>query len=386
MNIVIKKYDFFSTELEVIWKGFEKEAECIVFQNYSWISHWYNHIGKEQNVVPQILLISVNETLTALLPFALKKKSGLNVLCWLGGDQTDYMAPILRKDWILGEQDFKKVWSKILECIPQTDIVDLEKQPKMVEGVLNPFNYLPKIHQTKAFSLILPGDIEELKKERRLKRVVADSRRQRKRLEELGNLSYFTADTQLELEKLASTMTMQKRIRYIETGAQDILKESCVRDFYHYFPLKVDSLEIRCSCLTLDGDILATHWGLVYKDTFYYLMPAFKQGDTTKFSTGRLLLEHLIEKTIKEGIKIFDFSIGSESYKLDWCNSEQELFRVYQPVTFLGKLHVHVIKSFSQLKKKLQQFRVLKKIVEVFRKFSNSLRKMKLYSEINNTN
>ena len=46
-----------------------------------------------------------------------------------------------------------------------------------------------------------------------------------------------------------------------------------------------------------------------------------------KASPGRLLLEHLIECSFREGLRAFDFTIGDEPYKASFCNVSDELYR-----------------------------------------------------------
>ena len=76
------------------------------------------------------------------------------------------------------------------------------------------------------------------------------------------------------------------------------------------------------------------------QSTFYYPMPAHEGGDWEKYSPGRLLLEHLLEWLIQNNLLVFDFTVGGEHYKKDWCDTETPLYETLESITFKGKLYV----------------------------------------------
>ena len=68
-----------------------------------------------------------------------------------------------------------------------------------------------------------------------------------------------------------------------------------------------------------------------------------------RFSTGRLLLEKLIEFAYGKNLKIFDLTIGSEGYK-KWLDKEEPLFRMIKPITLKGKICNFLFKIFNRFK------------------------------------
>ena len=86
----------------------------------------------------------------------------------------------------------------------------------------------------------------------------------------------------------------QKRTRYQNTGAYDMLASDAARCFYSNVPMELgEGAKAQLTALFLDNLVLATHWGVVDKGRFYLLMPTFSQ-DWKRYSPGRLLLEHLL--------------------------------------------------------------------------------------------
>ena len=75
-----------------------------------------------------------------------------------------------------------------------------------------------------------------------------------------------------------------------------------------------------------DEKILSVHWGVVYKNIFYHLMPSISQNEFMKYAPGRLLLFNLIQWSIDNKIYKFDFTIGDEGYKRDWTKENNFLY------------------------------------------------------------
>jgi len=194
------------------------------------------------------------------------------------------------------------------------------------------------------------------------KKVLADTLRQRRRLSKLGSLKYEILEKNdkninLFFEKLFKF----KSFRYKEMGVEDVLKQIEHREFYLNMPLKISpSSEVHCSALKLDNKIIALHWGVLDKDTFYYLMPAYSGTEWAKYSPGKVLLEDLMIACMHRGVKIFDFTSGDEPYKKIWSNQSFSINLSIKPYSIKGKAYI----IFLSLKKWISRFVVLKKVLK----------------------
>ena len=96
MNYKVIIFSKFDKELSLIWKALEKECDHYVFQSYDWLANWYKTIGiSNYNILPKIIVVSKNSIPIALLPLGIRKSLGARVLEFLGGDQSDYNAPLI---------------------------------------------------------------------------------------------------------------------------------------------------------------------------------------------------------------------------------------------------------------------------------------------------
>ena len=193
----------------------------------------------------------------------------------------------------------------------------------------------------------------------------ADSRRRRRRLAEFGEIRFEVATDKETKKIIIDKMIGQKSRRYRDTGVWDMLSVQEHKEFYiKLADITVNYLKIHCAALYVGETIVATHVGLVDQSIFYYLMPAHEGGKWERYSPGRLLLEHLLEWSIQNKLKVFDFTVGGEQYKKDWCDTETSLYETLEPVTLKGKMYVmsqrtkQRVKEMPWLGKQARQFNV----------------------------
>ena len=163
----------------------------------------------------------------------------------------------------------------------------------------------------------------------------SNSRRCWRRLRDRGAPNFRIAQTVEDALAITEVTLDQKSSRLREAGLPDRL--AWCGDFYRqvtrdYHPSGI----IHVSALTLDDRVLATHWGAVWRNRFLWLMPSFADGEWSRFGPGQLLLECLLEWSFANGLAVFDFTIGDESYKDKYCDASEDLHRLVRPRSPLG--------------------------------------------------
>lgn len=373
-NLQINIYNSFSPQLEKLWHEFEIEAAWSPFQTYGWLSHWQNTVGGPlHKIIPQIAVLKKDNLIIAILPTGICKKMGIRVLEWLGGIHTDYMGPLLYKDYYLHINDFQTVWKEILKLMNPVDVIHLRRQPKMIGSIENPFVTVFKVtHTDNAYKSNLTGKWEEFYNNRIKKKMRADSIRQRKCMGKKGNLVFKIADSDFEANIIIKKMIEQKSQRYQDTGVTDMLAVQQHRDFYRgMVGLPLGAFNLTCSALMINDFIVATHVGIVNENCFYYLMPANQSGEWQAYSAGRILLENLVSWSFESAIKTFDFTIGDEQYKKNWCDEEIKLFEYIEPVNYKGKCYVYFQVFIKKLKNNPNLWELFRKARFLVRKLTH---------------
>jgi CelD/BcsL family acetyltransferase involved in cellulose biosynthesis len=75
------------------------------------------------------------------------------------------------------------------------------------------------------------------------------------------------------------------------------------------------------------GDVCAAaNFGIVFGDRYYHVLASYVDSEVAHYGPGALHLRELLAYAIKHGLKCFDFTIGDEQYKLDWCDTVLKLY------------------------------------------------------------
>jgi CelD/BcsL family acetyltransferase involved in cellulose biosynthesis len=109
---------------------------------------------------------------------------------------------------------------------------------------------------------------------------VADTRRKRRRLSEIGEIRHVVATTPKEAEEALDAMIARKVRRFAETGAPNVFAHSGFRAFYaslcHAPP---GEMRARASRLMVGEETVAAHGGLTHRGRFYHLMIGWSGGE-----------------------------------------------------------------------------------------------------------
>ena len=376
MNIEIITYNSFNSELELIWRDFEHNSYYHAFQSYDWIYQWHTFIGSNKlKITPLIILVKVESKLSLILPLGIRNKNFIKIIECMGGDQSDYMSPLILKDFKMSELNYQKLWLSIIDHLPTYDVINLKKQPEKIFKYNNPFYKIGNKQELKSYSLNIENiEWENFYNQILKKKIRNDNTRQKKRLSEIGNLQYEILINRMDNTKYYKELIKNKSIQYHQTQAFDIFSVNEINNFYESLINKTkESIYIHFSILKLDNKVIASHLGLYNKNIFYYLIPAYNRSDFNKYSPGKILLENLIKWSIDNKLNIFDFTTGAEQYKLNWTDTEMNLSEINHISSLRGFLYSNIINLIARLKKIYKKNNIIKKIISpkniIFRYF-----------------
>ena len=192
-----------------------------------------------------------------------------------------------------------------------------------------------------------------------------DTRRQIRRLEQQGELSFRECGTIEEVSQLLDRFSVQKSQRYTSTGAKDILRGGGPVAFFKDVANSLwERGQVHVSSLNLGDRPLAVHFGFVSSDRYFYYMPSF-DADFSGFSPGRLLLTQLVENSFSNGLSEFDFMAGADAYKYDWTSTERTLFEFS---SFRRSPRGLVLLSLSQAQRRARGSATLRRWVRIARR------------------
>ena len=334
------------------------------FQNFDWVKTWYETLGRQQGYKPCIGELRVDTPdgpTVLLLPLAMRRQGLLRVMGFMGAELLDYQAPLIDPAFAraLTPAHAARLWNGFMGIFPSVDIIRTRRMPAAIGELANPFAALPGArHNENANAARLPADFATFAASREA-RMFADSRRQLRRLAELGQVQMLTEVEEPALrERVMAALVEQKSHRWKEGGAIDAFALPGYREFFAQLaagPLQgVDSV---MSALLLDDRIIATHWGMRRGDRYYWLMPTYDQ-EWARFSPGRLLMEAVLRRCIDDGLKVFDLTAGDEAYKKQWVDEKTKLYTLTQSFSTLGNTarNIETVREFAKRSPALRRF------------------------------
>lgn len=344
----IKVFDTFNSELESYWLTISKNNRFSIFESYHWLAYWYKIYGSGQKVILQITVVLFKDCPILILPLCITKKYGLRKLTFLGYGNSDYKAYLINKELFNKYiQDINSLWKNIFHNVKYFDFFLSDKLPESHLFIFN--NKLTKFRNIKhgtSYLLTLPSIFDDLFFKPKIKSQLMDSKRQLNKLLKLGPVEFKIIEVEdVDYELYFNKLIEFKRFRYKYTGVKDIFENELNIEFYKNirFRMNEDSSKTHLSILKLNDELIAAHWGVMDKNVFYYILPAYNHK-YENYSPGRLLMERLINSSIQNKLDFFDFTHGEESYKKKWSDISIELFEIFKWNSYIGYVFLTLLK------------------------------------------
>jgi CelD/BcsL family acetyltransferase involved in cellulose biosynthesis len=317
------------------WRHLEANGDCTPFQSFDWLAAWQRHIGTHTGARPAIVVGRRGPEILFLLPLAVDGGALLRRLKFLGQDLCDYNAPLLARDFarFVTPDQFGAIWRdvcRLIQSMPalRYDMVVLQKMPKMVGMQQNPMLCLDvQLNPSGAYETALGGDWETFYNAKRSSATRRRDRTKLKRLGELGAVCFVTPEASAEVASTLETLITQKEKAFARMGVPNMFARPGHAAFFRDVANgEATRRLVHLSRLDVGATWAAVNLGLTFGDCYYHVLASYDDGEVSRFGPGAAHLRELLRHAIARGCKRFDFTIGDEPYKRDWCETEQQLF------------------------------------------------------------
>jgi CelD/BcsL family acetyltransferase involved in cellulose biosynthesis len=331
--------------VEQEWRAFEQVADGTVFQSFDWLSTWQRHIGNLKGTTPAIVTgRGESGELLFLFPLGIAAAGWARRLTWLGAELCDYNGPLLAPEFSrrVDAPRFARLWRDVLEALRSKpgmrfDVVDLDKMQPTVGPQSNPFIGLGVLpNPNGAYLTRLSGDWEQFYAAKRSSSTRRRDRTKRKRLAEFGEVRLVNP-AGVDIAATLATLIEQKSKALAAMGVNSIFTPPGHRAFYDAIatePALRDLVHI--SRLDVGATPAAINLGLVFRGSYYHILASYDGGEVSRFGPGAAHMHELLRYAIEHGCTVFDFTIGDERYKQEWCDTRLTLFDHVSAVTLRG--------------------------------------------------
>ena len=351
--------------VETEWRGFQAQADCTAFQTFEWLSCWQRHIGAASGVTPCIVVArDRSDAVVMILPLAVRPAGFVRELVWLGSELCDYNAPLLAADCAarLDRAKFLSLWQETLALVQKNarlhfDLIRLDKMPETVRGQPNPMLGLPTVlHPSGAYATPLADSWEAFYAAKRSPSTRRRDRTKRNRLGELGEVAFHTPATASGALAALDVLVAQKSAFFARRGIANLFARPGYLDFYREFAAKgcAEGLA-HVSELKVGDEVAAVNFALTLGGRYYYVLSSYTDGDMARLGPGAVHLHELMRYAIDKQYTMFDFTIGDERYKLDWCDVVHPLYDHVAVSTGRGALAAAPALIVKRLKRRIKQ-------------------------------
>ena len=381
-NIRIAVYENLSA-IERDWRAFEPHADCTVFQSFDWLATWQRHIGARNGVLPAIVVARDGEgTILFLLPLAVRPAGFARELTWFGSELCDYNAPLLAATFStrIDAKRFMALWENIARCLQDNprlhyDSIILTKMPETVGAQQNPMRHLGgTINASGAYLTHLTGDWETFYTAKRSSATRRHDRSKRRRLAEFGEVKFVNPAGDSETLRTLDALMAQKARWFARMGVANLFAKPGYAEFYRALATDPATRHlVHVSRLDVGATAAAVNFGLTYRDCYYHMLASYDDGEVSRFGPGAAHLLDLLHLAIDREFRIFDFTIGDERYKRDWCDTELKLYDFIAPATWRGALVAMPMLAAQRLKRRIKQTPVVWNLFSAGRALFGSL-------------
>jgi CelD/BcsL family acetyltransferase involved in cellulose biosynthesis len=320
--------------LAPVWNPLLQRSRAdVVFLTFEWLSTWWRHFGKGNQLF--VVVLKEAEQIVALAPLMVTTRDGFRHLTIIGGHTSEYKDFIIRDDvplestieailqTVLGEKcwDFFKV-DGLREDSPSLDSL---KTMLPHQGRLKATWYENDVSPYILIDQPWEGYWGSLKSSTR-----NDCARRMKMLSrEIGEATYHWPKDFAEVDHYLDELIKLHLDRRREvTRTFSVFESSLMVDFYKDLTRELFERQwLSLPALLVNGEIAAIHFGFEYGNKYFYYMPTFNQK-FTKYSPAKALLFRLLNDAFTRGLKEFDFLLGNEPYKFDFKPEVRKLYSV----------------------------------------------------------
>ena len=324
------------------------------FYDYEWLETCYEKSQNKKNFF--YVENYYKEKILLIMFLEIKKFFFLKKLTWLFDKDLNFITPIIINNHNFNKEEFKLILKKIFNHF-KVDFIQLDKNPKIIDNIINPLNLYKNIQYEKIAKIRLENiSWDDYYNKIFSSKTKQTDRRKEKLLSKEGKINFFVANN-LEDKNEILNFTLQNKIHFLKKKGFDSLN---FKNLYKKLFNKINkNSKYICSALTIDKKIIASIVGRIDKENYYYLIPSTNESVAMRYSPGRILLKEQIKWCFENDIKLFDFGPGEFNYKDDWSNDHEKYFKILEPKNTLGSISCFLLRfklnyynSFRLIRKK----------------------------------
>lgn len=321
-------------------------------QDPAWVAAWIGATGADALVVT--LRVSGRPVLA--LALEIRREGAFRTARFMGGKHANGNFPMADRAWLdtAGTAEIEAVVGAIARARPDIDLVAFDRLSADFDGLPNPLLRLPSTPSPNvALAVDLTGGFEAVLGRTSGKKKAKRHRSQERKYEAVGGARRVIARSQAETDAMLDAFFAMKAQRFHAMGITDVFASAEVQAFFRQLfaealgssrpPFLLHGLEVGGKYRAVTGSSRAGN-------RFICEFGAIADDDLGHISPGEYLFFDNIAEACEQGFAIYDFSVGDEPYKRQWCDVELRHHDVLVPLTAKGKALALSLKAAARAK------------------------------------
>jgi CelD/BcsL family acetyltransferase involved in cellulose biosynthesis len=335
---LIHDWDEAAAKLE----GAMAQGRATPFQHRHWLGAWYRGLASNEAARPLIAVISDARTrdLVAILPLSIQTQCGLRIAEFAGS--ADYNAPILGPaatgSPIRTEAWWRDLCRELARLPDGCDLIRFRKMPAAMAGWVNPLAALAGVQPSALTGhLVHTGDDYDAYRYSLEKTVRKELERSWRVFAKHDGAAFKQVHDPDEALRTFAALEAQQSARMHDLGQCYSLDDESSAAFHRELIVRglADGYVV-LTALTSGEEIVASLLG-IRTGSHYVMVRISNAGKAwSNCSPGRLVIERTMAMLHADGVRTFDFSVGSYDYKRRFGVSDVALVDLTAALSWRG--------------------------------------------------
>lgn len=339
-------------------------------QDPLWVAKWIEHL--QPDAIVATLMID-GQTMLALA-LEIERTGPFRIARFLGGRHANGNFPALSTNSAqsLVGSSLPVLFAAIRSARPDIDLIALQRLQPDLGGVDNPLATLPGFPSPNlALAVDLGGGFENVLDRASGKRKRKKHRSQARKFEAAGGFTRIEAKTPDETRRLLDAFFAMKEQRFRKMGIANVFGDERVRGFFQALfanALAGENPTFVLHGLDVDGKLRAVTGSSRTPKRLICEFGAILEDELSFASPGDFLFFDNIQEACEQGNLLYDFSVGDEPYKRQWCDVEIRQSDVLLPLTTKGRILAGALQQSARAKAFVKNNPVIWKLTKALRR------------------
>lgn len=352
--------DFRAVEKD--WRVLQSSGQTATpYQDYDFVKAWQDNVGMRIGAKPlAVAAYDADKHPVMVLPLVVRSFGPFRIAGFPGGKHSNFNMALWRSDFAAAATvaDVTEIVSSIKRQNPTLDLLAFVQQPIAWHGTPNPFARLPHRGSTSECPMLTvdPKQPPASRYGGSLRRKLNAKER---KLQAFPGYRYFVARTEAEVTRSLDAFFAIKPLRLAEQNIRNVFAEPGVEQFIRQACLSgiADGKPaIELHGLECESKIIAIFSGVGDGQRFSTMFNTYTMSEAiVRNSPGLVLLRNIIDYHAERGCSSFDFGIGIDDYKLQFCKERQPLIDSFLALTMKGHLAAAALPAVARAKATLKQ-------------------------------